>query len=337
MRAYAALATSMKPDDSAPLSRALRLARAAIRMSATLLVAAAAGLAGWQLWEHYELSPWTRNGRVRADVLQLAPDVSGIVSEVAVKDNQWVAAGTLLFSVEKARFGLAAQQAEAAVDAQVIAIGNLHVTLAQAQRESDRNAKLGDLVSQEVQEQSRLRVDQAKGALRAAEAALRQVRIALNSARLNLQRTEVRAPVAGLVTNLDLRAGAHTNAGHPVLALVESGSLYVEGYFEEDKLPRIRVGDRVHVRPLGGGLVEGTVDSIAAGIADRDRSTSANLLPSVNPTFNWVRLAQRIPVRVRLDPLPPDTRLVAGQTVTVEVLGDLRETATTLWPWRSRG
>lgn len=300
-------------------------------------MAAAAGLAVWQLWNHYELSPWTRNGRVRADVVQLAPDVSGIVAQVAVKDNQFVAAGTLLFSVEKARFDLAAQQAEAAVIAQAIAIGNLQITLAQAQRESDRNAKLGDLVSQEAREQSRLRLDQAKGALRSAEAALRQGRIALNTARLNLQRTEVRAPASGLVTNLDLRPGTHTNAGHPVMALVESGSLYVEGYFEEDKLPRIRVGDRVHVRPLGGGMVEGTVDSIAAGIADRDRSTGANLLPSVNPTFNWVRLAQRIPVRVRLDPLPADTRLVAGQTVTVEVLGEARAAAATVWPWRSRG
>lgn len=327
----------MKPDVPAPPSRASRLARAATRLTVTLLTAAAASLAGWQLWVHYELSPWTRNGRVRADVVQLAPDVSGIVAEVAVKDNQWVAAGTLLFSVEKVRFDLAEQQAEAAVTAQVIAIGNLQITLAQAQRESDRNAELGDLVSQEAREQSRLRLDQAKGALRSAEAALRQVRIALNTARLNLQRTEVRAPVSGLVTNLDLRAGTHTNAGHPVMALVERGSLYVEGYFEEDKLPRIRVGDRVHVRPLGGGLVEGTVESIAAGIADRDRSTSANLLPSVNPTFNWVRLAQRVPVRVRLDPLPADTRLVAGQTVTVEVIGEAGTAAVTGWPWRSRG
>lgn len=327
----------MKPDVPAPSSRASRLARAAARLTVTLLMATAAGLAGWQLWNHHELSPWTRNGRVRADVVQLAPDVSGIVAEVAVKDNQFVTAGTLLFSVEKARFDLAAQQAEAAVAAQVIAIGNLQITLAQAQRESDRNAKLGDLLSQEAREQSRLRVDQARGALHSAEAALRQGRIALNTARLNLQRTEVRAPVSGLVTNLDLRPGTHTHAGNPVMALVESGSLYVEGYFEEDKLQRIRVGDRVHVRPLGGGLVEGTVDSIAAGIADRDRSTSANLLPSVNPTFNWVRLAQRIPVRVRLDPLPADARLVAGQTVTVEVLGETRAAAATVWPWRSRG
>jgi multidrug resistance efflux pump len=327
----------MTPDAPALPSLASRLSHATIRLGLTLLMVLAAGWAGWQLWDHYELSPWTRNGRVRAHIVPLAPDVSGIVSDVAVQDNQFVAAGTLLFSVEKARFDLAAQQAQAAVAAQQIAIGNLQTTLAQAERESQRNADLADLVSQEAREQSRLRVDQARGALRAAEAALRQVQIAWNTARLNLQRTEVRAPVAGLVTNLDLRAGAHTNAGHPVMALVESGSLYVEGYFEEDKLPRIRVGDRVHVRPMGGGLVEGTVDSIAAGIADRDRSTGANLLPSVNPSFNWVRLAQRVPVRVRLDPLPADTALVAGQTVTVEVLRGAGTAAAMAWPWRNRG
>ena len=109
-------------------------------------------------------------------------------------------------------------------------------------------------------------------------------------------------------------------AGRAVLALVNAGSLYVEGYFEETKLPRIHIGDKVRVMPMGGEPLTGTVASVAAGIADRDRTTSANLLPSVNPTFNWVRLAQRIPVRVQLDPLPEGARLVAGQTVTVQIV-----------------
>jgi hypothetical protein len=153
------------------------------------------------------------------------------------------------------------------------------------------------------------------------QAAVAQAEVALDSARLNLQRAQVRAPADGLVTNLDLRQGSYAAAGRPVLALVDAQSFYVEGYFEETKLPRIHLGDRVRVTPMGGGAVlEGAVDSVAAGIADRDRSTSANLLPSVNPTFNWVRLAQRIPVRIKLDPLPQGARLVAGQTVTVQVL-----------------
>ena len=261
---------------------------------------------------------------MRANVVQVAPDVSGMVANVAVHDNQSVAAGASLFSVDKARFELALEQAQAAVATQSITISNQRITLAQAQRESKRNSDLGDLISLEAREQSRLKVDQAKGALQSAEAALRHAQVALNTSKLNLERTEVRAPTAGLVTNLELRKGAYASAGHPVMALVDAGSIYVEGYFEENKLARIHQGDRVRVTPMGAAALEGTVESIAAGIADRDRSTSANLLPSVNPTFNWVRLAQRVPVRVKLDQSSSGARLVAGQTVTVEILETAR-------------
>uniref|UniRef100_C5CYW9 Secretion protein HlyD family protein n=1 Tax=Variovorax paradoxus (strain S110) TaxID=543728 RepID=C5CYW9_VARPS len=314
-----------------------RPARPVVRLLVTVLMVAAAGWAGWRLWDHYELAPWTRNGRVRANVVQVAPDVSGMVANVAVHDNQSVAAGALLFSVDKARFELALEQAQAAAETQRIAISNQRITLAQAQRESRRNADLGDLISLEAREQSRLKVDQAKGALQAAEAALRQAQVALNASTLNLERTQVRAPTAGLVTNLDLRQGAYASAGHPVMALVDADSIYVEGYFEENKLARIHQGDRVRVTPMGGPALEGTVESIAAGIADRDRSTSTNLLPSVNPTFNWVRLAQRVPVRVKLDQTPSGTRLVAGQTVTVEILETAGTTDATARTSGSRG
>lgn len=314
-----------------------RLARPVVRLLVTVLMVAAAGWAGWRLWDHYELAPWTRNGRVRANVVQIAPDVSGMVANVAVHDNQSVAAGALLFSVDKARFELALEQAQAAVATQRIAISNQRITLAQAQRESQRNSNLGDLISLEVREQSRLKVDQAQGALQAAEAVLRQAQAALNTSTLNLERTQVRAPTAGLVTNLDLRQGAYASAGHSVMALVDPGSIYVEGYFEENKLARVHQGDRVRVTPMGGPALEGTVESIAAGIADRDRSTSANLLPSVNPTFNWVRLAQRVPVRVKLDRTSPGTRLVAGQTVTVEILETARTSASTARTSENRG
>jgi len=327
----------MKPDAlPLPISTS-RLARPVVRLLVTVLMVAAAAWAGWRLWDHYELAPWTRNGRVRANVVQVAPDVSGMVANVAVHDNQFVAAGALLFSVDKARFELAREQAQAAVETQRIAISNQRITLAQAQRESQRNSNLGDLISLEAREQSLLKVDQAKGALQAAEAALRQAQVALNTSTLNLERAQVRAPAAGLVTNLDLRQGAYASAGHPVMALVDAGSIYVEGYFEENKLARIRQGDRVRVTPMGGPALEGTVESIAAGIADRDRSTSANLLPSVNPTFSWVRLAQRVPVRVKLDQTSSGTRLVAGQTVTVEILETAPTTAVTPPTSENRG
>jgi RND family efflux transporter MFP subunit len=278
-----------------------------IRALVTLAAVAAGAWAVLRLWDHYEMAPWTRDGRVRANVVQIAPDVSGLVSDVPVHDNQPVHAGDTLFDVDHARYELAVRQAEAALAAQ-------RVVLAQAQREDRRNAGLGTLISQEVREQTAMKADQAR-------ASVAQAEIALSSARLNLQRAQVKAPVAGVVTNLDLRPGGYASAGRPVLALVDTQSLYVEGYFEETKLQRIHVGDRVRVQPMGStGAIGGTVESIAAGIADRDRSTSANLLPNVNPTFNWVRLAQRVPVRVRLDQVPAGMALVAGETVTVEVL-----------------
>jgi RND family efflux transporter MFP subunit len=277
-----------------------------LRPLVTLLAVAAAGWAAHQLWDHYELAPWTRDGRVKANIVQIAPDVSGLVTHVPVRDNQAVKAGALLFDVDHARFDLALRQARAALDAARIA-------QAQSQREDARNTGLGHLVSLEAREQTRSRVDQAR-------AAVAQAEVALGAAQLNVERARVRAPVDGLVTNLDLREGSYAAAGRAALALVDSESFYVEGYFEETKLPRIHIGDRVRVLPMGASSpLQGSVESIAAGIADRDRSTSANLLPSVNPSFNWVRLAQRIPVRVKLDPLPAGTRLVAGQTVTVEI------------------
>ena len=278
------------------------------RLLVTLAVVAAAVWAALRLWDHYELEPWTRDGRVRANVVQIAPDVSGLVTAVPVQDNQPVAAGALLFEVDRARYTLALRQAESTVVAAKVA-------LTQAQRENARNIDLGNLISQELREQTGTRVE-------AAQANVAQAAVALDGARLNLERAQVRAPTAGMVTNLDMRSGSYAQAGRAALALVDAKSFYVEGYFEETKLPRIHVGDRVRVTPMGGTRLEGTVESIAAGIADRDRTTGTNLLPSVNPTFNWVRLAQRIPVRVKLAPLADGTRLVAGQTVTVQVVGD---------------
>ena len=297
-------------DLLAPGRWPMRLARLLV----TLAVVCAAIWAGLRLWDHYELEPWTRDGRVRANVVQIAPDVSGLVTAVPVQDNQSVPAGALLFEVDRARYTLALRQAEASLTAAKVA-------LAQAQRENARNTGLADLISQEVREQTSTRVE-------AAQVGVAQANVALDAARLNLERAQVRAPTAGLVTNLDMRTGSYAQAGRAALALVDANSFYVEGYFEETKLARIHVGDRVRVTPMGGARIDGTVESIAAGIADRDRSTSSNLLPSVNPTFNWVRLAQRIPVRVKLDALPAGTRLVAGATVTVQVVEGAASTPT---------
>lgn len=281
-------------------------ALAVARFLVTMAALAAAGAVGWRLWQHYEVEPWTRDGRVKADVVQVAPDVTGQVTKVLVRDNQQVKAGDVLFEIDGARFLLALRQAEAAVQAQ-------RVALDQAARDARRNAGLGDLVAQEVREQSSARVDELR-------AALAQAIVGRDVAKLNLERTRVVSTVNGTVTNLDLRAGGYVTAGHAVMALIDRDSYYVEGYFEETKLGAIGIGDPVLVTPMGAAQVlYGHVESFAGGIADRERSTSANLLSNVNPTFNWVRLAQRIPVRVKLDALPAGVRLVAGQTVTVDV------------------
>jgi RND family efflux transporter MFP subunit len=244
---------------------------------------------------------------VKAYVVEVAPDVTGPVTQVYVHDNQQVKAGEPLFEIDRARFELAERQAEA----QVIAA---KAALAQAERENKRNTQLDDLVSQETREQGQTRTDQAR-------ATLAQAEVNLDTAKLNLQRSHVVSAVDGTVTNLDLRVGAYATASHPVMAVVDSHSFYIEGYFEETKLPRIQLGDKADVTLMGSNqAVKGHVESFAEGIADRDRSTGQNMLPNVNPTFNWVRLAQRIPVRIAIDAVPANVRLVAGQTATVKVL-----------------
>ena len=178
------------------------------RLALTVIVVLAAIWAALQLWDHYELAPWTRDGRVRANVVQIAPDVAGLVTSVPIQDNQAVKAGTLLFEVDHARYGLAVRQAE-------VNIGALKVAVSQAQRENARNAELGNLVSQEVREQTRVRVD-------VAQANLTQALVTLDGARLNLDRASVHAPIDGRITNLDLRQGSYAAAGRPVLALVDT-------------------------------------------------------------------------------------------------------------------
>ncbi len=283
-----------------------------LRRSITLAVVAVAIFALRSLWTHYELAPWTRDGRVRADVVSIAPDVSGFVVKVAVHDNQVVSKGDALFELDRARYEIALQQALATVARQ-------RATLAEAGREAHRNDGLGEVVSSEVREQSRTRKQEAT-------AELQRGLSDLAAARLNLQRTRVVAPVNGIVANLELRPGNYLTAGRQGLALVDSDSLHVDGYFEETKLPRLHEGDRVSVRLMGESqLLYGRVQSIAPAIFDRERTPTGDLVANINPTFSWVRLAQRVPVRIKLDPGPLDVRLIAGRTATVVDLSYQRD------------
>ena len=276
------------------------------RYLVTLAVVLAALFIGWRLWIHYENDPWTRDGRIKADVVQVAPDVSGQVTKINVIDNQTVNVGDVLFEIDTARFELALRQAKAAEE-------SARVTLAQAIREAKRNRELKDLVATEVTEQGQSRVEEA-------QAALLEAIVNRDKAQLDLDRTKVVAAVDGIVTNLNLRVGSYVTVSTPVMALVDRNSYYAEGYFEETKLPNIAEGNRATVRLMSDDeVLEGHVHSISRGIEDRERTTGGKLMQSINPAFNWVRLVQRIPVRVELDKIPDNIKLVSGQTVTIEV------------------
>lgn len=276
------------------------------RWSATLVVFAIAVVAALSLWNRYETRPWTRDGRVRADVVRVASDMGGLVTQVLVHDNQRVSAGQLLLVLDQPRFAAALEKADAAVS-------SARATLALARRESTRDNALGNLVASETRERNAAKVDTEL-------AALAQARAEQRVAQLNVRRTEVRASTDGIVTNLDLHAGDYLQPGAQALALIDTGSLRIEGYFEETKLGCITEGDAAVARLMGDTRdVRGHVDTIAAGIADDQRSSTHNLLPAVAPTYTWVRLAQRIPVRIHIDDAPADTRLIVGRTANVTI------------------
>lgn len=283
------------------------LTKKLLRISITLALLIAAIILGRMLWVRYMDSPWTRDGRVRADVVNVAPDVAGLVVAVAVRDNQLVHRGDVLFRIDAEHYRTALAQAKALVEQR-------KVMLEMKRGQATRRAALDDqVVSRENREDSDLIAASAKAEY---EAALTQ----LDQARLNLERTVVRAPVDGWVSNLLVRPGDFAQIGAPKLAVIDQHSFWVYGYFEEHKLALMQVGDPAEIRLLGSDrALQGHVESFARGITDRDNPTDVRLLANVNPSFNWVRLAQRVPVRIALDATPKDLDLVAGMTCTVIV------------------
>ena len=284
------------------------------RIAVTLVFVALAGLVGWRLWNYYMDEPWTRDARVRAEVVAVAPDVAGLVSEVLVHDNQQVHRGDVLFRLDRARFELALAQAQAVVESRAAA-------WQQARSDAQRYARLTAIGIAEQQ------VEQAAAVAAVDKAALHQAQVDRDIAALNLRRSEIRAPANGIVTNLELQPGDYVNPGSAVIALVDSATLHVDGYFEETKLAYIRPGDPVRIRLMGDNrIVHGHVQSIAGGIVDRERNDE--LMANVNPTFDWVRLAQRVPVRIAIDVVPPGVQLIPGRTATVAVVSEGAKLAT---------
>jgi RND family efflux transporter MFP subunit len=273
---------------------------------ATLLILALAIWIGRLLWIHYMDTPWTRDGRVRADVINVAADVSGVVIDVPVKDNQPVRKGDLLMQIDPEHYQLAVKQAEAMVASRKATWDMRKVN---ANRRKDMDALV---ISAESRED-------ASNVATSAQADYQLAIAQLDAAKLNLQRTKVLAAVDGYVTNLNVHRGDYARIGEAKMAVVDQNSFWVYGFFEETKLPHVRIGDPADMQLMSGEVMKGHVESIARAIYDRDNPESRELIADVNPTFNWVRLAQRVPVRIHLDQVPEGVVLAAGITCTVIV------------------
>ncbi|MBW3731327.1 HlyD family secretion protein [Aeromonas dhakensis] len=276
-----------------------------LRYLLTLTVALAAAIVLWQLYLYYTYAPQTRDGKIRADVVPLATDVSGSVEAVYIHDNQVVHKGERLLSLDKKRLHNALAETAAAVE-------RAKVQLSSAQREYKRYLELKTAAS--VQQR-----DDRRDTLAQAKANLDQVIADHELAVINLERADLYAPVDGVVTNFSLRPGAYAIAGQPIMTLVDSTSFYVVGYFEETKLAQIENGAKAIIWVMGESQpIYGHVEGLSAGINDSERSTAiGTLLANVNPTFSWIRLAQRIPVRIAIDKVPGDIKLVAGRTASI--------------------
>lgn len=262
------------------------LAHRHIRILLTVSALFVAAILGKILWDQYMHGAWTRDGRIKADIVNIAPDISGQVAEVAVKDNQLVHKGDVLFRIDATRYKLALAQAEAAMA--------VHAADA-ASATPDHH-------------------------FGSAQALAREAKAELDVMRLNLSHTEVRSPVDGYITNLRVHAGDYAQTGHAALAIVDALSFSVYGYFEETRIPSVHINDRVKITLMSNGqTLDGHVESIARAISDRDNPTGSDLLANVNPTFSWVRLAQRIPVRIQIDQVPDGVLLSAGMTCSLQV------------------
>src|SRR5262245_59798226 len=296
----------VSPPAAAPdYTRAPRM-----RIVPFLITLAAVALAvpfGWMMWDVYMGSPWTRDGTVRAYVVTIAPEVAGKIVELPIADNQLVHKGDLLMVIDPTNFHIAVRQAEAAVN-------QAKATAENARAESNRRQQLTDLAVTQEEKQTF-----ASNALSTA-AAHEQAMANLDQARVNLQRTRIYSPVNGYVTNLLVQRGDYVNVGQNRISLVDADSFWVDGYFEETNLEGIREGDPASIKLLGyGQIIRGHVDNIARAINVPNAQPNEQGIATVNPIFTWVRLAQRIPVRIHIDQVPEGVILSAGRTATVQI------------------
>jgi multidrug resistance efflux pump len=288
-------------------SLALRYVRSGLKGLATLAIMLVAIVMALVTWDYYVTAPWTRDGNVRVQVASVAPQISGQIIELRVGDDQYVHKGDVLYVIDPFDFEVAlrsdkAQEQQKAADLQVKELA------------SERRLRLSDYATT-PEEQQKFAGDavQAKAAFEAAQQQVAQ-------AEINLRRTRVRSPVNGYVTNLEMRVGDYAHAGSANISVIDTDSYWIDGYFEETKLARVCVGDRVEAQLLGYAQpVLGHVASVTRGIVVPNAAAGEQGLPNVNPVFTWVRLAQRVPIRIAIDHVPPGVPLVSGLTATVTV------------------
>lgn len=279
------------------------------RTAVTLIMVLLAFIAIFRAWVYYTESPWTRDARFSADVVAIAPDVAGLITEVDVKDNQLVHKNQVLFTIDQPRYQKALEEADADV-------AYYQALAAEKRREAGRRNQLG------VQAMSREEIDQANNILQTVEHQLAKAQATRDLARLDLERTVIRAPADGWVTNLNVYTGEFITRGSTAVALVKQGSFYVMAYMEETKLESVRPGYRAEITPLGSSrVIKGTVDSMAAGVTNASSRRDAKGMATVDSNLEWVRLAQRVPVRIRLD-AQQGSFWPAGTTATVIITGE---------------
>jgi RND family efflux transporter MFP subunit len=278
-----------------------------LKYFSTVIVCAIALCAGWWSWNYYMQSPWTRDGKVRAELVNITPEVSGRLEKITVHDNQFIPAGSLIFTLDPVPYQIALDNAEAA-------LAKAQSDLARADHEAARRRGLPkNVISAEDMDESNLAAQAMKAAYKAADANLKQ-------AKWNLSKTKMYAPADGYITNLQARVGNYASAGTPLVALVDAHSFYVLGYFEETKLKHINEGNKADIVLYNGNIpLQGQVESIGRAINDQSVDSSSDLLMDVKPNVPWVRLAQRVPVRIKLLNVPADLPLVAGTTCTIAI------------------
>jgi RND family efflux transporter MFP subunit len=277
-----------------------------------LAVIAIIGWYAYQSFEEYFNNPWTRDGQVRGHVIQIAPRVSGMVTHIVVIDNQFVQQGELLFKIDQEPFEIAIAQAGANLK-------RAHISSRSAKIEYDR---LQDIFKKDPGAVSQKDLNRREANYLESLSQIDVETESLRGAKLNLSYTQVFAPLEGYVSNVDFQIGTQAVANTPIIALVDSNSFWVFGYFRESQIGKFNIGDpaRVTLMAYPDLTLEGQVESLGWGIAPSDGNQGVKLLPSIKPVFQWIRLAQRVPVRIKLENIPEGVELRFGLTASVMIM-----------------